>query len=592
LEKITTIRKKFNYRLKSVPKVPGVYIFKDINNHVIYVGKAIDLQKRVSSYFGKKSYDSRISHLKKNIHDFEINISQNQNDALVLESSLIKKFQPKYNIRLKDDKSYPYILINLNEDFPKIQYTRNITYKNQNKLKIFGPFSKAKDVRKTIDVLNKLLPYCTTHVKRCVTDCENAISKDQYRDVISQVIKFLDGDQKYVLKQLNEEMNKASSNKMYERAGRLRDQIDSINEFYKLSKSKFNDSSKIDYIGFTKSDNKASFQLFESRYSNINNSFKFIMEGTESHNDTEILTAFINQYYLQKHDKPEIIIVPTLPNLHNLNLDVLKSQNKRIKFKIPRIGEKRRILNLAINNSKYNIDHEILTLSDTNKTLENLKEKLNLNKIPKRIECYDISNIQGTDAVGSMVVFTNGIPSKSEYRRYKIKTVKQVDDYSMMSEMLTRRLNKLDINNSVSKPDLILIDGGIGHLSATHKVVLESQFPKIPIASIAKKHEYIYTPNSNKPLNIDKLSNEGILLQQLRDEAHRFAIDYHRKLRSKRSLDHPLQKISGIGPVILNRLLVKYKSIEKVKNTHYQELLKIDGINSSLAKKILTELKK
>ena len=592
MEKITTIRKKFNHRLKSVPKLPGVYIFKDINNEVIYVGKAIDLQKRVSSYFGKKSTDSRISHLKNNIHDFEINISQNQNDALVLESSLIKKFQPKYNIRLKDDKSYPYILINLNEDFPKIQYTRNISYKNGNKLKIFGPFSKAKDVRKTIDVLNKLLPYCTTHVKRCITDCDNAITKDQYLNVINQVIKFLDGDQKYVLNQLNKEMNSAASNRMYERAGRLRDQIDSINEFYKLSKSKYNDYSKIDYIGFTISDNKASFQLFESRYSNINNSFKFIMEGTENHNDAEILTAFINQYYLQKHDKPETIIIPTLPNIHNLNSEVLKSQNKRIKFKIPYIGDKKRILNLAINNSKYNIDHDKRTLSDSTKTLENLKEKLNLTNLPIRIECYDISNIQGTDPVGSMVVFENGIPKKSEYRRYKIKLVKQIDDYSMMTEMLSRRLNSLNKSGNHSKPDLILIDGGIGHLSATYKIVLDSSFPEIPIASIAKKHEYIYIPNSNKPLNIDKLSNEGILLQQLRDEAHRFAIEYHRKLRSKRSLDHPLQKIDGIGPILLKRLLVKYKSIDKVKSTHYKELLKIDGINSSLAKKILIELKK
>jgi excinuclease ABC subunit C len=271
---------------------------------------------------------------------------------------------------------------------------------------------------------------------------------------------------------------------------------------------------------------------------------------------------------------------------------VLKSQNKSIKFKIPYIGDKKRILNLAINNSKYNIDHDKRTLSDSTKTLENLKEKLNLTNLPTRIECYDISNIQGTDPVGSMVVFENGIPKKSEYRRYKIKLVKQIDDYSMMSEMLSRRLNRLNKSGNHPKPDLILIDGGIGHLSATYKVVLDSSFPEIPIASIAKKHEYIYIPNSNKPLNIEKLSNEGILLQQLRDEAHRFAIEYHRKLRSKRSLDHPLQKIDGIGPILLKRLLVKYKSIDKVKSTHYKELLKIDGINSSLAKKILIELKK
>ena len=588
----TTIRKNFLNRLKCVPKSSGVYFFKDITGTVIYVGKAKNLQNRVSSYFGKKSYDSRIKHLKQNIHDFDINITQTPNDALILESYLIKKYQPKYNIRLKDDKSYPYIVINTQDDYPKIQYTRNIKSETERKSKIFGPFSKAKEVRRTIDVLNKLFPYCTTHVQRCSDNCENAVNKNEYNAIIMQIINFLEGDHKLVIDKLNNEMLTASNNKMYERAGRIRDQIESINEFFKLSHPKSSSNRKIDYIGFTLSDDIASFQLFESRYTNINNTFKFIMEGVRSRTNTDVLDAFINQYYFQKHDKPEIVVVSIYPNIKEINTDVLKLKNKIMKFVVPKIGEKKRILDLAINNAQFNLEHIKRAENDISNTLKTLKTKLELKTMPKRIECYDISNIQGTNPVGSMVVFINGLPKKSEYRRYKIKTVNQVYDYEMMTEMLQRRLQKLNINEPNNIPDLILIDGGKGHLSSAYKVLLNSNFPKIPIASLAKKHEYVYLPNSSEPVDIESLSNEAILLQQLRDEAHRFAIQFHRNLRSKMSLDHPLENIDGIGPVILKNLLIKYKTVKNIKMSKHDDLIKIKGINSNLAKKILSELNK
>ena len=592
MEQISTIRKNFKNRLELLPSLPGVYIFKDLNDVVIYVGKATNLKKRVSSYFHKNSVDSRIEHLKHNINDFDINITSNQNNALLLESSLIKKFQPKYNIRLKDDKSYPYILIDLNEEFPKIKFTRNIVIQNKNNIKIFGPFSKVKDVRKTIDVLSKLFPYCTTHVKRCLQPCVNACTKDEYDKIINQIISFLDGDHDFVISELNNQMNTASKNLMFERAVRLRDQINSINEFYNLSNSKIKDFNRIDYIGFTIKKDIASFQLFESKYTNITNTFKFIMEGVSNYTHKDIISAFVNQYYLQKHDKPNIIILPVLPNFQQISSDFSKSNNKKIKFKIPMIGEKKRILNLAVENSKYNIDHKDQTVSDNKKTLEILKEKLLLNNIPKRIECYDISNTQGSNPVGSMVVFENGLPAKSEYRRFKIKSVNQINDYMMMQEMLHRRLLKLKTEGNSKSPDLILIDGGKGHLSASFKVLKDLEMENIPIASIAKKFEYIYIPNINEPLDITKLSKEGILLQKLRNEAHRFAIGYHRKLRSKNSLEHPLQNIKGIGPIILNRLLIKYKSLEILKNIKFDELITVKGINKSLANHILIELKK
>ena len=437
-----------------------------------------------------------------------------------------------------------------------------------------------------------MFPYCTTHVKRCVQPCVNAFTKDEYDQIINQIISFLDGDHDYVISELNNQMNTASKNLMFERAVRLRDQINSINEFYNLSNSQIKNIKRIDYIGFTIKNDIASFQLFESKYTNITNTFKFIMEGVSNYTHKDIISAFINQYYLQKHDKPNIIILPILPNFKQINSDFSKSNNKKIKFKIPMIGEKKRILNLAIQNSSYNIDHKNQTVSDTKNILEILKEKLLLNNIPKRIECYDISNIQGTNPVGSMVVFEDGLPAKSEYRRFKIKSVNQVNDYMMMQEMLERRLLRLKSEDKKKSPDLILIDGGKGHLSASFQVLKDLGMESIPIASIAKKFEYIYIPSINEPLDITKLSKEGILLQKLRNEAHRFAIQYHRKIRSKNSLEHPLQNIKGIGPIILNRLLIKYKSLETLKNIKFDELITIKGVNKSLANHILIELQK
>ena len=302
---------------------------KDIHSKIIYVGKASNLKNRVSSYFNKTNdNDLKLNLLKENIHDFEIYITNTSNEALLLESSLIKKYQPKFNIRLKDDKSYPYIMIDLNQHYPIIQFTRNIKIKNLDRIRLFGPFSKAKEVRKTLSVINSLFPYrsCTKkitgndsspcldyHLKRCIAPCISACTKEEYEEVIKDVIKFLEGDHKFVIKKLNQDMLEASENKMYERAARIRDQIQSINEFHNLSKDKINDNKIIDYIGITQSDDFASVSVFESRFSNLSDSIKFMMEGTENSSLKDIIHAFINQYYLEKTNKPNIVVLQELP---------------------------------------------------------------------------------------------------------------------------------------------------------------------------------------------------------------------------------------------------------------------------------------
>ena len=590
---------------------------KDIHSKIIYVGKASNLKNRVFSYFNKtKENDLKLNLLKDNIHDFEIYITNTTNEALLLESSLIKKYQPKFNIRLKDDKSYPYIMIDLNQNYPIIQFTRNIKIKNLDSIRLFGPFSKAKEVRKTLSVINTLFPYrsCTKkitgndsspcldyHLKRCIAPCISACTKEEYEEVIKDVIKFLDGDHKFVIKKLNQDMLNASENKMYERAARIRDQIQSINEFHNLSKDKINDNKIIDYIGITQSDDFASVSVFESRYSNLSDSMKFIMEGTENSSLKEIIHAFINQYYLEKTNKPNIVVLQELPEEEFVNNSINKKSKKKMKFIVPSIGIKKKLMDLAIQNSKYNIEHINKKKNDTDNVLNVLKEKLLLETTPYRIECFDISNMQGKNSVGSMVVFNNGQPDKKQYRRFKIKIENKIDDYLMMKEMLTRRYSRLLKNNVTTsktndmdkyKPDLILIDGGKGHLATGLQVLLELGLSAFPIASIAKKHEYIYIPYSKEPINISPKSTEGILLQNIRDEAHRFAIQYHRKLRSKQFLNNSLEDIPGIGKKTISNLLLKYGTIKNIKHAKLNDLLLVRGVSNKLAQNILQELNK
>ena len=610
-------KKTFQNRLNLIPNNPGVYVMKDIHEKIIYVGKASKLKNRVSSYFNKTSNnDLKLNLLRDNINDFEIYITNTNNEALLLESSLIKKYQPKFNIRLKDDKSYPYIMIDLNQNYPIIQFTRNINIKNLDRIRLFGPFAKAKEVRKTLSIINSLFPYrsCTKkitgndtspcldyHLKRCIAPCISACTKEEYEGVIKDVVKFLEGDHKFVINKLNQDMIYASENMMYERAARIRDQIESINEFHNLSKDKINDNKVIDYIGITPSEDFASVSVFESRFSNLSDSIKFIMEGTENRSLKDIIHAFINQYYLEKVNKPNIVVLQELPETKFINNSINNNTKKKMKFIVPSIGIKKKLMDLAIENSKYNIEHINKKKNDTDNVLNILKEKLLLEKAPERIECFDISNIQGKNSVGSMVVFYNGQPDKKQYRRFKIKIENKVDDYLMMKEMLTRRYSRLLKNNISSlkdndmnkyKPDLILIDGGKGHLTAGLQVLLELGLSAFPIASIAKKHEYIYIPYSKEPINISPKSSEGILLQNIRDEAHRFAIQYHRKLRSKELLNNSLKDIHGLGIKTINNLLLKYGTINNIKHANIDDLILVRGVSHELAQNILQELNK
>tara|TARA_A100001037_G_scaffold65775_2_gene57970 strand:+ start:176 stop:2053 length:1878 start_codon:yes stop_codon:yes gene_type:complete len=601
-------------QLSKTPSDPGVYLMQNENNQVLYVGKAKHLKNRIRSYFNSSSNLSpKIQQLVHNIERFEYIVTETETEALILENNLIKQLKPYYNDRLKDDKTYPFIKVTLQEKFPKVLFTRNI--KNDGS-KYFGPFTSARSVRTTMNLLKRLFPYrsCTKtitgkddrpcldfHINRCVGPCIGASTKDDYNEIINHVILFLEGDKKEIIRQLKTAMKKSSINLEYEKAANYRDQILSIEQINEKQRMFNADKSYKDIIGIYLSNNEAAIQVLHIRNGNMVGRNHFLMESIMDNKENVIAREFIEQYYSFYHEIPSEIIVQTeLDTEREITEAWLKSKkNKSVKITIPKRGDKKKLLNLAIQNAKEQYNNkfvgEKIQLEHTKNTLLEIEESLGLNKIPKRIECYDISNIQGTNPVGSMTVFIDGEPEKSHYRKFKIAHVEGINDYSMMKEVLSRRLKNLsdpkkpDWNN---KPDLIVIDGGKGHLNASLQTLLElGLYPEINICSLAKKKEEIFVPEQAESIILPRNSTALHLFQYIRDEAHRFAITFHRSLRNKKSNLSIIDSIPGIGPKKKFALFEKYQTIKQIENASITNISKINGFNNSLAQKIKNTIK-
>ncbi len=601
-------------QLSKTPSDPGVYLMQNENNQVLYVGKAKHLKNRIRSYFNSSSNLSpKIQQLVHNIERFEYIVTETETEALILENNLIKQLKPYYNDRLKDDKTYPFIKVTLQEKFPKVLFTRNI--KNDGS-KYFGPFTSARSVRTTMNLLKRLFPYrsCTKtitgkddrpcldfHINRCVGPCIGASTKDDYNEIINHVILFLEGDKKEIIRQLKTAMKKSSINLEYEKAANYRDQILSIEQINEKQRMFNADKSYKDIIGIYLSNNEAAIQVLHIRNGNMVGRNHFLMESIMDNKENVIAREFIEQYYSFYHEIPSEIIVQTeLDTEREITEAWLKSKkNKSVKITIPQRGDKKKLLNLAIQNAKEQYNNkfvgEKIQLEHTKNTLLEIEESLGLNKIPKRIECYDISNIQGTNPVGSMTVFIDGEPEKSHYRKFKIAHVEGINDYSMMKEVLSRRLKNLsdpkkpDWNN---KPDLIVIDGGKGHLNASLQTLLElGLYPEINICSLAKKKEEIFVPEQAESIILPRNSTALHLFQYIRDEAHRFAITFHRSLRNKKSNLSIIDSIPGIGPKKKFALFEKYQTIKQIENASITNISKINGFNNSLAQKIKNTIK-
>jgi len=600
-------------KIKTLPNKPGVYFFHGKKQQVLYIGKAQDLRKRVSQYFSSPNTLSfKTRKLIDNVADIDIIITDSNDEAMLLENTLIKKHKPRFNVRLKDDKTYPYIKINLTEDFPLVYITRRILPDNA---LYFGPYTNVGGVRKTLRLLNRLFPFrsCTKkitgldphpclefHINRCSGPCIGVINQQEYMEIIKDVTNFLGGNTKQVLSSLNKRMNAASNQLKFESAAKYRDQIQAINSVTEKQKVLFKNPLNMDVIGFwsSKSSN-ATFEILFVRNGRLIGKDNFTLDKiTENETDSELISIFLKQFYSNNKVIPSLILVPTVPNeAENIEQWLTNLKKSNVAIKNPQRGHKAHLLKMAITNAEHKHSKNEDSTEIKKHLSNNLMNLLELPHSPNRIECYDISNFQGTNAVGSMVVFNNGIPIKKDYRKFTINLVKGIDDYSMMREVLTRRLQHIiestkdgspKSNNPIQdslniKPDLIILDGGKGHLNIGHQVLLDLGIDDIPLASIAKKNEEVFVPHFQESIIIPKDSPTLYMLQNIRDEAHRFAITFHRTKRSKAGLKSILDEIQGIGTKRRKSLIEKFQNIDSIKNASAIEISITEGISLKLA---------
>ena len=595
--------------LRSLPTKPGIYLFKDSNETVIYVGKASNLRNRVKSYFQQASnFPDKTQQLISKVDKIEFVVTESDVAALILECQQIKKYRPRYNVLLKDDKSFPYIKIDVKNEWPTINITRR---RYDDGAKYIGRIPSAASARQTYELIKKLFPLrsCSRvitgkdirpclkyHIRRCYGPCIGAISKEEYRDIVKQAITFLEGKENYVLRELKRKMNVASENMEFEKAAQIRDQIQAINDVIESHKIPFNIKGEQDIVALARDYDLACLRMFSVKDGKLINDKQYIMEGTHNEENSQIMESFVKQYYSAAVDMPGVIVLqfPVIePDLITRWLQ--EKRGAHVELRVPSKGTLLRLVEMVAENARqelamYQVRQtarpEILTV------LSKLKDRLNFPKIPHRIEAYDISNIQGTTAVGSMVVFENASPRPAHYRRFKIKFVQNIDDYAMMREVIQRRFRGYvdSQENWTVAPDLVLVDGGKGQLNAAVKGMDEMGVTTIPVISLAKENEDIYITGSTEPIRIDKSSPELHLLQRIRDEAHRFAVTYHRKLRSKRGKESALDTIPGIGPARKKALIKKFGSVRNIRDATIEQLSSVEGITAGLAKRILESL--
>lgn len=610
----------FEYHLKNLPDKPGVYLMKNSLGEVIYVGKAKILKNRVKNYFqNSKNHSEKVKVLVKNIAEFEYIVTDSEMEALILECNLIKKYSPKYNILLKDDKFYPFIKITIKDDFPRVFVTRNFSRDGS---KYFGPYTNGTAVYETIDLIYKIFPLRTCklsikengesirpclnyHIKKCLGPCGGHISKDEYGKMINDIIDILSGKDTYVIKMLKTEMENAAENLEFEKAASLRDKILSIEaivEKQKIFKTMEGDE---DFINIDQDEKDSCIQVFFSRDGKIIGREHFIFENTANESTAEILEEFIASFYGGTAKIPKTIFVPEINEVDLIEEYLTIKRGSKVWIKVPKKGQKKDMLEMVKNNARITLEKfkdKYLKDKEINKiSLQELQNLLELDEWPNRIESYDISNIQGVDSVGTMVVFEEGRAKNSDYRRFKIKTVKGANDYDSMREILTRRFNhgleevkaiqernlKLSAGKFSNFPDLIMMDGGKGQVNVALEV-LESLNINIPVCGLVKddKHQTRGIVYNNDELIINRSSNLMQLIRRIQDEVHRFAITYHRSLRDKRTLHSILDDIPNVGEKRRRALLMKFGSVENIKKAKIKELLEIPSIDKKSAESI------
>ncbi|MEP7378366.1 MAG: excinuclease ABC subunit UvrC [Chloroflexota bacterium] len=606
--------------LAKLPTKPGVYLLKDKTGRVLYVGKAQSLRNRVRQYWQASRGTQaplRIEQAIDRVADVEYTMVDSVSEALLLEATLIKRHQPRFNVRLKDDKSYPYIKVTLGDDFPRIERTRKLPNDGS---RYFGPYASASSVDEAMNLIRRLFPFrtCTIpisegkralprpcllyHIKRCQGPCIEAISKADYRADIDQVMLFLEGRSEQVARRLREDMTKASETTDYERAADMRDKLRAIERTMESQKMAAFAKTELDVLGYARQGGGAAVQLFAIRNGTTVARDIFLLENVGDSPDQEALSAFVKQYYAAASSIPRRVLVPwALPDAQDL-VDYLEARRgHKVAIDVPQRGERRALMQLAERNASETLASEQARwLADQGKTLAALEElagALGLPAPPLRIECYDISTIQGTNTVGSMVVFEEGRPRSGEYRRFRVRTTAvapgRPDDYASHREVLHRRFYRaLEAEEGAAEelrwrlPDLVVIDGGLGQVNAARGVLDELGLHDLPVVGLAKEREEIFLPNLSTPLILPANSQALYMIQRLRDEAHRFAITYHRKLRAKSAIKSVLDDVAGVGPAKKRALLRVFGSTRQMRSATVDEIASVPGISRSLAQTI------
>jgi excinuclease ABC subunit C len=609
--------------LDTLPDKTGCYLMKDAGGRIIYVGKAVNLRSRVRSYFHAAAQDDpKTRRLVREIADIEWIVVGSELEALILEMTLIKRHKPRYNVRLKDDKRYPYIKVHWADPFPKVTVTRLM---KEDGSRYFGPYTSVWAVHQTLDLLRKIFPYLTCNrditghdtraclyydIKLCTAPCIGAINQADYRQIIDDLCKFLEGRTDPVVARLSQEMEKAAQELRYEKAAAIRDQLQAIDRVVERQKVVSTDQTDSDVIAMARADGEACVQVFFIRGGKLIGREYFVLEGTEEEEDGEVLSEFVKQFYAQAAFVPQKVLLPQeLEEAQIINTWLNQRRpGDKVEITVPHQALNKELVAMAAENAVETLNAlRARWESDTNRqsnALAELQEALDLPEPPNRIECYDISTTQGVASVGSMVVFEQGTPNKKLYRRFNIKTVLGQDDFASMEEVLMRRFRrwkaaqeqgdkpgkKPDLAFSML-PDLLLVDGGKGQLSRAVKVLEDfNLLDRVPVAGLAKQEEELFVPGDRESIYLDRHSQGLYLVQRIRDEAHRFAITAHRKRRRNQGLASRLDLIPGIGPARRRVLLQKFGSLEGIKNAPPEAIAEIKGITLEMAQSIKVQL--
>jgi excinuclease ABC subunit C len=612
------MREDLRGRLGSLPTGPGVYLFRDSRGEVLYIGKAKSLRSRVRSYWSRGGETrTGIERLLGRIHDVEVIVTQTEAEALHLEQNLVKRHRPPFNVRLRDDKSFPYIAVTVADEYPRVMFTRE---RHRRDTVYFGPYANAKKVRETLDVLNRAfrfrpcegpkpgrhsgVPCLDFHIDRCTAPCVAAISKEDYRSTIDGVIEFLSGETRPIVRALEERMREAAAGERFEEAARYRNRLSAIRSLAERQAADRRAVGTVDVIGIAVDGDAATVQVFPLRDGRLIDRYSFHLENVGGQDAATLLESFCLEYYGAAPSIPPEIVVPAgSGETAALGRFLSDLRGARVEVRVPARGEKRRLAELAAENARLALESEATKAEQTRlrrfEALEQLREVLNLESLPARIECFDVSNIQGESIVGSMAVFQDAAPKKAHYRSFAVRGQAGQDDFSALAEVVSRRFGRLRETSIGSwdesfaaVPNLVVIDGGKGQLAAALASLQAFDLPRTAVIALAKRQEEVFVPGSASPIVLDRHDPGLQLLQRIRDEAHRFAISYHRRRRDTQAFASIFDTLQGVGPARRRAILRHFGSAERFLAASQEELEGVPGLPAKTARALYAQLHK